>query len=175
MKLVSFPVVWGAALVGGGFALGAAFHKYKFLPYNQVRALAKQTRGIFVHRPAVSPETITKQYEQDPIRADTTANVETALLPLTLKSIQLSQSYPFPKSSGGITLVEDTIVIVDRLRDLYTFQSGRAEERALPRMRNNVDAFLVSNAATLNQGDLPRPRCRVPRFTAFARGLARAV
>jgi hypothetical protein len=40
---------------------------------------------------------------------------------------------------------------VDRLGDLYTFQNSRVEKRALPKVPNNVDAFLASNAATLNQ------------------------
>src|ERR1700758_2605996 len=59
-------------------------------------------------------------------------NIETALLPLIIDGKRLSDSYPVPKGGGAITVVDRTVIILDRGGGLYRYDLTTGSFGLLP-------------------------------------------
>ena len=124
------------------FTGGILFHRYKPFPYPQVSAFAKEVAKRIARRNTRPKEVISEQYVLDPGEAELRKDIDTALLPLKITGVRLSESFKFPKGAGGITVVNDSIVIIDRLGGLYAFRNGTVSKREFPALPNHIDAFI---------------------------------
>jgi aldose sugar dehydrogenase len=85
------------------------------------------------------------QYTKEQGGAYTRRIVETALLPLTIDAARLSDSYPVPKMGGAITLVGNSVIILDRLGGLYRYDLTTRSFGLLPGvppLPNNLKGYL---------------------------------
>jgi aldose sugar dehydrogenase len=86
------------------------------------------------------------QFTQEPGGAYPRRNVETALLPLNIEGVRLSESYPVPKVGGAITVIGTTVIILDRLGGLYRYDLTTRSFGLLPgipKLPNNLDTYLA--------------------------------
>ena len=107
-------------LAFGMFVLGMAFHKYRFFPYE----LLRNTINKVEHRYGHPNEGLLRQYTRDIDKVAQDRDLDSALLPLRIKGVRISEHYPVPKVGGGITAIGDTVIVLDRLGNLYSSDSG---------------------------------------------------
>lgn len=132
------------------FAMGFAFHKYggnAFHKYVGVSTLA------FVRSPAAYIRGRRRdwnsfrmlQYAQDHGGVYFRRYVETGLLPIVIDGKRLSDSYPVPKFGGAITVVNTTVIVLDRLGGLYRYDltAGSFESLRTPPLPNGLEAYLL--------------------------------
>jgi hypothetical protein len=125
-----------------GFAIGVAFRKYVGVSQTLafLRSPAAYLRG---HRRDWNSFELTR-YTRDDGGLDFRRYVETGLLPVVIDGKRPTDSYPVPKFAGAITVVEATVVILDRLGGLYRYDltTGSFEALRTPPLRNNLEAYL---------------------------------
>ena len=123
------------------FVVGVTIQKYKYFPYYQFDNLAK----IAIRRSYQSPDVVlSRQYIRDTDKVDADKRIDTVLLPLKVKTIRLSEQFPAPKVGGSITTVGDTIIVMDRLGNIYSCKSDHSgfEKLSFPPLPNNVVEYL---------------------------------
>ena len=130
------------------FVLGVAFHKYVHVSY-YVRV---SDAVAFVESPAAYLRGHSRdwksfelhQYTQDHGGIGFRRYVTTGLLPIVIDGKRLSDFYPVPKFGGAITVVDRTVVILDRLGGLYRYDltAGSFEPLRTPPLPNNLEAYL---------------------------------
>lgn len=139
-----------ALLVAVTFAAGALFSKFKPFPYPQIVAAAKAAKNWLTRRSLDPAAVIASQYSKDAGEARSFRNLDTALLPLTVRGLKVSATQSFPKGVGGIAVVNDTLVLVDWLGGIYAYEDGQVVKREFPPLPNNVAAFVMSLGAPVN-------------------------
>ena len=124
------------------FAAGAAFNKHVGLSATLAFVKAPAARLQILRRDWNSFQQL--QYTQDQSGVYLPRYVETGLLPLVINKKRLSDSYPVAKFGGAITVVDATVVIVDRLGSLYRYDltTGSFGKLPLPPLPNNLEAYL---------------------------------
>jgi len=125
------------------FSLGVLFHKYKFFPYDELNYLAKRIQVITTRN--YVEKAIKNQLTQNVSSAGIHKDIETSLLPLKLNGISLSELHPFPKTAGGITVVEDAVVTIDRLGHIFVYQNGKVSKPAYPELPNNISSYVANS------------------------------
>ena len=136
-------------LAFGTFVLGAASHRYRFFPYDFVRKIAiTQARGQFIN----PKEVLSRQYSRDIDKVAQDRDIDTALLPLTIKGVRISEHYPAPKFGGGITAIGNTAIVLDRLGNIYSCDSGgdNLQKLPFPELPNNIADYLVQPDAVVD-------------------------
>jgi cytochrome c2 len=140
------------------FAMGVAFHKYVGVSGTLafVRSPAAYVRGH--GRDWKSFEL--QQYKQDQGGVSFRRYVTTGLLPIVIDGKRLSDSYPMPKFGGAITVVDSTVVILDRLGGLYRYDLTTAslEQLRIPPLPNNLKAYLEHRSSRI---DLTSPNAEL--------------
>ena len=139
------------------FAMGIAFHKYggdAFHKYVGVSA------SDFIRSPAAYLHGQLRdwnsfkilQFPQDHGGVYFRRHVETGLLPIDIDGKRLSDSYPVPKLGGAITVVDMTVIILDRLGGLYRYDltTGSFEPLRTPPLPNNLEAYLQGDGSRIN-------------------------
>ena len=129
------PSIFIALLAFGIFVLGAAFHKYRFFPYELIRSAALEVwPGLALSR----------EYSRDVNKVAMERNIDTALLPLKVKGVRISEHYAVPKNGGAITAIGNTVIVLDRLGNIYSYNAGgdNVKKLALPNLPNNVADYL---------------------------------
>ena len=130
LRRASFLMLLGVV----GFALGFAFHKYKYFPYRQLQSLKAGGSS----RPDAS-KMLARQYSLDPEQAHLDRYIDTALLPLSVTGIRVSDYFPVPKIGGALTAIGDAAIVLDRLGNLYSCSDGRRVDRLpFPPLPNNI-------------------------------------
>ena len=139
-----FALVLFAFLV---FEIGIAARRYDPFPYPQLRAL----KNKLVHSDAV--EILSRQYSSDHKTAALDRNIESALLPLKVKGIRVSDYFPVPKVAGGITAVGDNVVVLDRLGNLYLCSPDgtHLDRLGFPALPNNIADYLKKPDAVVSE------------------------
>jgi cytochrome c2 len=134
------------------FALGAGLHKYVGVSATLafLKSPAAYLRGHSRGWESFPP----LRYSQDQGGSNLRRYVESILLPVVIDGKRLSDFYPVPKFGGAITVVNSTIIILDRLGGLYQYDMktgsfGRLRTPALP---NNLDAYLKHRGSGINLG-----------------------
>ena len=124
------------------FAAGAAFNKHVGLSATLAFVKAPAARLQILRRDWNSFQQL--QYTQDQSGVYLPRYVETGLLPLVINKKRLSDSYPVAKFGGAITVVDATIVIMDRLGSFYRYDltTGSFGKLQLPPLPNNLEAYL---------------------------------
>jgi glucose/arabinose dehydrogenase/cytochrome c2 len=137
------------------FAMGVTFHRYVHIS-DYVR-----TSDIlaFINSPMSSLQAHARgwdslkilHYTQDDGSVHFRRYAETGLLPVIINGKRLSDSYPVAKVGGAITVVDTTVIILDRLGSLYRYDltTGAFEPLQFPRLPNNLEAFLLNRPVNL--------------------------
>ena len=153
------------------FVLGLTMQKYKYFPYPQVsdlgRAVATKVRSTYID----PTSHISQQYSHDTGKSILDKTLDTALLPLAVKGIRFSEYYPLPKVAGGITIVGNAVVVLDRLGALYAYRpdSGKVEKLPFPDLPNNLTQYVMLVNATVDDRSF---RAHSVKFSASSNLLA---
>src|SRR5262245_2319124 len=120
------------------FAMGVSFHKYvhisDYLRISDILAFTNSpVSSIQAHARGWDSFKIL-HYPQDDGSVHLRRYVETGLLPIIIDGKRLSDSYPVAKVGGAITVVDTTVVILDRLGSLYRYEltTGAFEPLQIP-------------------------------------------
>ena len=154
-----------------GAHVSVTMHKYRYFPYPQLSSLAKITarsiRSVYVN----PKEVLSRQYSYDIDRSTSDKDIDTALLPLKVKGIRLSENYPVPKIAGGITTIGDAVIVLDRLGNIYSYRpdAGHVEKLPFPALPNNINDYLLTPGAHV---DTKTFRAYNIKYLAFAKLLA---
>jgi cytochrome c2 len=131
-------VALSMAMVAMGLLLG----KYKPFPYYQVVALYRTILINLGGQNSVEAE-LSKQYSRDTDRIPLDRLIDSGLLPLKITGARLSESHAVAKIGGAITAIGDTVIILDRLGNLYTHTpAGDNRKLAFPPLPNNIGNYV---------------------------------
>jgi hypothetical protein len=139
-------------LLALGFAIGVAFHKY--VGVSQTLAfLRSPTTYLRGHRRDWNSFELTR-YTQDDGGLDFRRYVKTGLLPVVIDGKRLSDSYPVPKFAGAITVMDRTVVILDRVGGLYRYDltTGSSEPLRTRPLPSNLEAYLQRPDLRMSNG-----------------------
>jgi glucose/arabinose dehydrogenase len=146
------------------FVMGVSFHKYIHISdYVRMSDIL-----AFINSPVSSLQAHARgwdsfkilHYPQDGGSVHLRRYVETGLLPIIIDGKRLSDSYAVAKVGGAITVVDTTVIILDRLGSLYRYEltTGAFEPLQIPRLPNNLEAFLLDRP--MNLADAPNDQFR---------------
>lgn len=148
-----------ACLLILAFLLGFTFHRSQFFPYTQIRSTARMIRAEFEPEKDSARAILDRQYVTDQEHLAFDRHLDSVLLPLRLQGIRISEQFGFPKGAGAITAVYNSIVILDRLGNLYGWQPGHpVKNLEYPPLPNHVLDYLQSAA---------EPQINDRRFRAY--------
>jgi aldose sugar dehydrogenase len=142
-----------AAIAICAFVAGFTMHKYNYFPYPQTMSLARKivalVRGPFVDTKAV----LSRQYAHEKIPHAISQSIDSALLPLRVSGLWLSNQFPVAKVAGGIAAIKSSVVIVDRLGNLYVSKAPdyKVTKLAAPPIPNNIAGYLTSERVLLDR------------------------
>lgn len=130
-------------LVSAGFAFGIAIEHGKFNPYYQVLEVyernivkAQKMLGMETAKPA---KTVIVNTEWNiPKR-----KIPSALLPLSISGVQLNAKFNVPVTGGGIAVVNDKVIIADRLDQFHVYdpKENVARPAGYPPLPSYREAF----------------------------------
>jgi aldose sugar dehydrogenase len=124
---------------------GIVFEKYRLVP-RRVDGLLEAARLTLKLEKRDAKEFLARQYTYDTVSTPLTRNLDSALVPLTIKGMRLSDSFPFPKVGGGITAIGNTLLLVDRLGSFYAAKPpGSVRKLELPPLPNNIEVYASGN------------------------------
>lgn len=69
-------------------------------------------------------------------------HIETAVLPLEIHSTALNATLPYPLGAGSMTKVENYIIIMDRLGNLYKYENNTVDRADAPHIPNGINDFI---------------------------------
>jgi cytochrome c2 len=131
-------------LAGTMFGLGFTMHKYRHFPYDQLSKMFRREL-VRTRSPVDSSRVLSRQYSFDRRAAAIERDMNTALLPIKIRGIRLSDRYAVPKTAGSIAAVGEGIVILDRLGALHASSpSGDARRLDFPPLPNNIAAYVAA-------------------------------
>ncbi len=138
-----------AVVAASIFALGALFQKVKFFPYAQVKSMAVVVLTAAKSMYVDPKELLSRQLSYDDEKLALDRNIDTSLLPLRLKGVRISDHFPIPKVGGGITAVGESVIVLDRLGNLYSYRPNDAApvKLAFPKLPNNIEDYAVQAGA----------------------------
>lgn len=73
--------------------------------------------------------------------------LETALLPIEVRSHSLPDAKGYPLGAGGLTVVNGRLLVLDRLGRIYSYADGKIKEATKP-VPNGVRDFIASSTNT---------------------------
>lgn len=131
----------------GMFVMGVTAQKYHYL-HDQLRNVTMQIRAWGVHPEAV----LSGQYLQDRETLPVVKDIDTALLPLRIRRARISDVFPIPKTAGAIATIGNTVIVVDRLGNLYSSASdGRAiTQLPFPSLPNDSTDYVKTPGARVD-------------------------
>ena len=125
-----------AVLSAGMFAAGFAAQKYKPAAY-RIRTIFRRTNPDEVR------EFLERQYSRDAVGVPLDKTLDTALLPVAISGVRISDHYPVAKTAGAIAAVKDSLLIVDRLGNFMSCsKSGTVRKLEFPPLPNNLSDYL---------------------------------
>src|SRR5262245_423424 len=131
----------------GMFTLGALAHKGHYIP----RVIRELELGLRAW--SLNPEVaLAEQYSRNSERLSPEQDLDTALLPLHVRRTRLSDVLSVPKVGGAITTIGNTVIVLDRLGNLYSsLPSPRQFARLpFPPLPNNLLDYLRTPDAQLD-------------------------
>lgn len=80
-------------------------------------------------------------------------NIESALLPLKVRGLRVSDHFPVAKAAGGITAIGGSVVVLDRLGHLFlSAPDGTHLDRLeFPALPNNIADYLKTPGAVIDE------------------------
>jgi aldose sugar dehydrogenase len=129
-------------LLAGGF-----IERHKYLGYRKITDMASQARGIGERY----LEKISQQYSRDSEGLPFERDVDSALLPLKIRGVRLSEHYATPKTGGAIAVVGRAIIVLDRLGNFYSYRPGKGFEKlSFPPLPNNIAEYAGRSDAKID-------------------------
>ncbi len=131
-------------LVGNGVVIGIVLEQQKFPPYFYAKEKYLRSEAAvlkFLGQVArSSPET----HGAKPPKIIAERKIQSTLLPLMIRGVQLNAFFGSPTEAGGIAVIGDSVVISDRQSNFYLSRdAGKSIERlALPRVPDNLEKFI---------------------------------
>lgn len=125
------------------FLMGVIFYKYQIFPLN----LASK---VFSGARRNAAKIIERQYEPRSDRPQSTKSIDTGLLPLVIKTIDVGNFYPVANHGGSICALNDRIIIVNRLGDFFVYGNGVVRNAALERVPNHLTEFAATSKYELD-------------------------
>jgi hypothetical protein len=123
------------AVAACAFAIGIGAHRIEAAAYGRLRALFTSDREV--------RDFLARQYVSDAVAVPLDKNIDTALLPLDVTGLRLSDYLRVPKIGGGIVAINNELLIVDRLGNIYACgKSGEVRKLAFPPLPNGIDDYL---------------------------------
>ena len=119
------------------FMLGFEAHNHEAGAYGRIEALMRRVSDDAVHK------FIARQYSSDTSDVPIDKLIDTALLPIDITGIRLSDHFHVPKIGGAIVAINNELLVIDRLGNLYACAESRdARKLAFPPLPNNIEAYL---------------------------------
>ena len=110
-----------AAVAACAFSIGIGAHRIEASAYSRLGALFTSDREV--------RDFLARQYVSDAVAVPLDKNIDTALLPLDVTGLRLSGTLPVPKIGGAIVAINNELLIVDRLGNIYACgKSGEVRE-----------------------------------------------
>ena len=124
-----------AGVAACAFSIGIGAHRIEAAAYSHLGALFTSDREI--------RDFLGRQYVSDAVAVPLDKNIDTALLPLDVTGVRLSEFFPVPKIGGAIVAINDELLIVDRLGNIYACRrSGEVRKLAFPPLPNGIADYL---------------------------------
>ena len=143
------------------FAYGFYVGRFQVFPYDKIVYLAKSlNRTVKVARQGESGYVESQLAAQ---RSPATqvgvkqSLLETALLPLTVRTVDLRSAAPFPMGAGSLARESDHLLLLDRLGRIYSYRDDKLTPLALPAVPNHIDKYILKSE---RQGGLDRDTFR---------------
>jgi aldose sugar dehydrogenase len=141
-----------------GVLVGVMAHKYKPIPY-RIGAAAHRAVFALFERPLTVAD-LAKYYSLDYGTVPLNRTVDTALLPIHISGIRLIEHLPLPRAGGAIMAIDNAVLILDRLGNIYLRTAGGdVRKLAFPPFPNRVLPYLAAGNR-LHPSDLRAYRMR---------------
>jgi cytochrome c2 len=121
------------------FLVGVTIQKYKYFPYYQLAGVIKLVGTPLSSYPQ---EILMRQYFKDETPISLDRHIDTALLPLQIQGIRVSEHFPMPKTGGAITSIANNVIVLDRMGNIYSWDSNTINKLIFPPIPNHVDSYL---------------------------------
>ena len=123
-------------LSAGMFAAGFVAQKYKPVAYRIGKMFSRADPGDI-------QAFLARQYSRDAEGVSLDKSLDTALLPLAITGVRISDHDAVAKTAGAIAAVKDNLVIVDRLGNFFLCsKSGTLRKLEFPPLPNGLSAYL---------------------------------
>lgn len=156
MKSMLKPLAYAVAM-GVVFGAGVLVDELDWLPQPVKWRVAAVKQGVdrLAKRYVKNPQgIIAAQKVKDAHPAGGESSIDTALLPLRISSIRLSDHYALAKLSGGMAQVRGKAVVVDRLGGFFGVVDGKAMKYEFPPLPNHIEEFVKYSKYPLNDNTL---------------------
>jgi cytochrome c2 len=122
------------------FVLGVAAHRYQSVATLRYHFLAQMNNFVQkFSRPNVN------QYSYDVDRIALDRTIDTSLLPIKIRGVRLSDRYPVAKVGGAIATIANTVLVLDRLGNLYACSpAGEISKLSFPPLPNGIVNYLAA-------------------------------
>jgi len=137
----------GAAII---FICGMVFQRKEIFPYRPISAAVQSLRKA-IYRSHTNPGAILKSQYSQSAAGDSVKDLDTGLLPLKIVEFKVASRLPMATPAGGITLVNDSVIIVDRLGNVYHYKDGTVAKCDFPKLPNHIEDFITGADAELNE------------------------
>jgi cytochrome c2 len=134
--LIALLLLVLVVISAGMFAAGFVAQKYKPVAYRIGKIFSR-----------TNPDDIRKflagQYSRDAEGVPLDKSLDTALLPVAITGVRVSDHDPVAKTAGAIAAVKNTLVIVDRLGNFFSCsKSGTLRKLEIPPLPNGLNDYL---------------------------------
>ena len=117
-----FRLLLYVSIITGSVAYGFSLAKYKIFPYENLKTFATRVRAdvhIGERSAAESSSLLASQYKSDRSAIAIERELDTALLPLRIRSVPVNNAHELAAMAGGLAMVADHLVVMDRLGNFY--------------------------------------------------------
>ena len=151
LRIILYTVVI-FTIASYGFALG----KYKIFPYEDLKTFARVVRPdlhIGERSAAESSSLLASQYKTDRNAIAIGRELDTALLPLRICSVPIKKAEAIAAMAGGIAMVADHLVVMDRLGKFYQCNDdcSTLANVPLPPLPNNLLEYVSEIGTRLDE------------------------
>jgi glucose/arabinose dehydrogenase/cytochrome c2 len=135
------------------FVYGFCVGKFRLSPYNTIAYFEKYgNRALDILRHG-KDQYVRKQLslQMSPQAAagtdlpQTRKSIETALLPISIESVSLTNDLAFPAGAGALTLASKNLLVLDRLGKVYVYQDKKIRELKTIRVPNGIDEYVLKS------------------------------
>ena len=121
-------------------------YKNKTFPYYELgylfRKIDREIKKITFGKEKFKSSIIEKSYTNN-FNLEIDEKLDTALLPLNQKNIDITKFVKFAKKGGSIAIANDRLILMDRLGNIFSFNNNTIVKENL-KVPNNIDEFIYN-------------------------------